>query len=109
MSPGFQGAPMLSKCANPDCTERFLFLHRGKLFHLTPTPEVEAFDGGNSSALYERFWLCDRCAKTMTLVWAGTEARVVPLPSPEAVLPAVAAGKIARRKRVKKHAANAGP
>jgi len=72
---------MLSKCANPECSERFLYLHRGKLFHLTPTPEVEAIGGECAPPLYERFWLCDRCCKKMTLAWGGTEAKLVSLPA----------------------------
>jgi len=99
---------VLSKCANPECSEQFLYLHQGKLFHLTPTPDVEAFDEGSSSSLYERFWLCDRCAKTMILVWGGRKAKLVPLPAPPMILPAVAASRVVGRKHVKKHAANAG-
>jgi hypothetical protein len=62
---------MLCKCANPACFERFLFLHRGKLFHLSPTPEVTASSEGSSPALEERFWLCPSCSKKMTVVWGG--------------------------------------
>jgi hypothetical protein len=70
---------MVSKCANPVCSERFLYLHQGKIFQLTPTPEVEAVGGGFSPSLYERFWLCDKCCKEMTLVWGGNEPKLVPL------------------------------
>ena len=70
---------MLSKCANPECSERFLYLHQGRLFHLTPTPDVEAAEGNSTPAIRERFWLCGRCCKKMTLVWGGTEAKLVPL------------------------------
>jgi hypothetical protein len=69
---------MLSKCANPECAEKFLFLHCGKLFYLTRTPEVEACAGG-APPIRERFWLCDRCAKVMTIVWDGTKAKLIPL------------------------------
>lgn len=31
---------MLSKCANPECSESFRYLHEGRIFHLAPTPEV---------------------------------------------------------------------
>src|SRR5215467_7385546 len=75
----FDGAQMLSKCANPDCAEKFLFLHLGKLFCLAPTPEIEV-SAGALSPLRERFWLCDRCAKMMTIVWDGTKVTLVPLP-----------------------------
>ena len=71
---------MVSKCANPECSERFLYLHQGRIFQLTPAPEI-AVGGGFAPQLYERFWLCDKCSKTMTLVWGGTEAELVPLPA----------------------------
>jgi hypothetical protein len=79
---------MVSKCANPACSEKFLYLHQGKIFQLTPTREVEAVGGGFTPSLYERFWLCDKCCKEMTLVWGGTEARLVPLTA-ESVAPSV--------------------
>lgn len=72
---------MLSKCANPDCSAQFLRLQQGKLFHLTPTPEVEESSEGPSPDLYERFWLCDRCCKEMTVVWGGAQAKLKRLPS----------------------------
>ena len=79
---------MVSKCANPACFERFLYLHQGKIFHLTPTPELEVVGEGFAPSLYERFWLCDKCCRQMTLVWGGTAARLVPLPvKPVAPLP----------------------
>ena len=79
---------MVSKCANPACSERFLYLHQGKIFQLTPTPEVEAVGGGFSTSLYERFWLCDKCCQEMTLVWGGTEPKLVPL-HPQPAMPAL--------------------
>lgn len=72
---------MLSKCANPECSEPFLRLQRGKLFHLSPTPEVRESSEGSSPDLYERFWLCDRCCKEMTVVWAGDQVKLERLPS----------------------------
>ena len=70
---------MLSKCANPVCSRQFMHLHEGKIFCLSPTPEVEAAAGRFAPSLYERFWLCDECCKELTLVWGGTEAKLVPL------------------------------
>lgn len=67
--------------ANPECSERFLYLHQGKLFQLMPTPEIAAVGEGFLPVLSERFWLCDRCSKTMTIVWAGTGPKLVPLPT----------------------------
>ena len=97
---------MVSKCANPACSERFLYLHQGKLFNLTPTPEVEAAGRGFVPALYERYWLCHQCCQRMTLVWGGTEVKLVPLAHEEGAR----AGKSAASKkdRPKRNAASAG-
>ena len=75
----FRGCTMVSKCASPACSEQFRYLHEGKLFHLTPTPEMEASQNGFNPVLYEWFWLCEECSQKMTIVWGGTEAKVVPL------------------------------
>jgi hypothetical protein len=70
---------MLTKCANPGCSEQFLYLHQGKLFHLSPIPELQKFSEESCTGLYERYWLCDQCCKTFTVIWDGFRARVVPL------------------------------
>ena len=68
---------MISKCANPACRARFLYLHEGKLFQF----EREACDDaelllGFDSTMHkhstgvEFFWLCGQCAATMTLIYA---------------------------------------
>lgn len=63
---------MLSKCANPACSAAFRFLHEGRIFSLVRKPGGEPSSEagiGNGSQL-ERYWLCDRCAQAMTLVWS---------------------------------------
>jgi len=70
---------MLSKCANPECSEQFRYLHQGKMFCLIPTPKVAASSYGSLDFLYERFWLCDRCSKEMKVTWDGSRAKVVRL------------------------------
>jgi len=92
---------VVSKCANPECSEPFRFLHQGKLFHLAPAPGRPTLDDGFVHSPCERFWLCDRCSKIMTMVWEGTEAKLVPLPPKRTV---IAVGW----REPKKHAANAG-
>jgi len=72
---------MVSKCANPECSEVFRYLHQGKIFLLCPTPEVEIVAGNAHPSLYERFWLCDKCSKRITVVWGGTQAKLVALPA----------------------------
>lgn len=99
---------MISKCANPACSEKFLHLHEGKIFHLSPTPEVEAASGGFAPALYERFWLCEKCSKQMTLVWGGTEAKLVELPKEPVVQTSSAPEKTEQKPKQKRPAASAG-
>lgn len=81
---------MLSKCANPECSAVLRYLGQGRIFYLAPTPDVKISIGINCALWHERFWLCDRCAKHMTVVWSGNEAAVAPLPAkrPEAPPPA---------------------
>jgi hypothetical protein len=67
---------MISKCANPTCSTRFLYLHEGKLFRF----EREARDDfqlllgfdpkiRRHSPGVEFFWLCGKCAATLTLIY----------------------------------------
>jgi len=58
---------VLSKCANPACLACFHYLHQGRIFNIeTGTVASDR----NSSALrkVEHFWLCERCARTLTVV-----------------------------------------
>jgi len=71
---------MLAKCANPECFEVFRFLHQGKVFCLSPTPDLQKISGTRSPSLRERFWLCDGCSREMTLVWGGANVKLVHLP-----------------------------
>jgi hypothetical protein len=68
---------MLSKCANPGCSAPFLYLHLGKLFRW----ETERTDDEDSPSFgsdpeikrsqrrVEFFWLCEDCAKVLTLTF----------------------------------------
>ena len=69
---------MLSKCANPACLARFHYLHEGRIFN------IEAGTVGsdrNSSAIrkIEHFWLCERCAQTLTVVMENGVVSTRPL------------------------------
>jgi hypothetical protein len=99
---------MVSKCANPACSEKFLYLRQGKIFQLTPTPEVEAVGGGFPPSLHERFWLCDKCCKEMTLVWGGNEAKLVPLPAEPLAPPSPVRVEVQEKGPSRKRAASAG-
>lgn len=100
---------MLSKCANPRCSEILRYLHKGKIFCLAPTPEVQTATGKRNPALEERFWLCERCSKEMTLVWGGTQVELVHLPFKVVELPLPPAPKNEmRRRRPRARAVRAG-
>ncbi len=60
---------MLSKCANPSCSARFRYLGEGRIFSLVPgieTVELRVLLDHPAGEV-ERYWLCDLCAKSMTL------------------------------------------
>ncbi len=100
---------MLSKCANPECSSVLRYLHEGKLFYLAPTPDVQIAMGMKCPLLRERFWLCDRCSKEMTVVWSGTEAEVAPLPTkPPDLLPSRARKSGLEKIQTRSRAASAG-
>ena len=82
---------MLAKCANPTCSAPFRYLHEGKLFRLDlgagpPSP------GGRLPRNLQYFWLCERCACTMTLEMHAGKVSIRPLRSttPSAALPLTA-------------------
>ena len=62
---------MVSKCANPECSRHFHYLHEGKVFKLEFDPA--GWPGHDPPSEYgaghrvEHFWLCSSCALTMTL------------------------------------------
>jgi hypothetical protein len=58
---------MLSKCANPACSNPFLYLHNGKLFRMDVSAGAEAPEGRKAPSRVEFFWLCIDCAASMTL------------------------------------------
>jgi hypothetical protein len=65
---------MISKCANPSCAARFLYLHEGKLFRFQRHTAAEGLLGTNPappkfSNTVEFFWLCPHCAESMTLIY----------------------------------------
>jgi len=76
---------MLSKCANPVCSASFRFLHEGKVFSVTLAPRPASKGPGDylwgspMPRRVEYYWLCDNCARTMTLVWDQGRVAVRPL------------------------------
>jgi hypothetical protein len=83
---------MLSKCLNPCCSATFQYLRQGRLFRIdfTEADRRSARSGqqivdsqrGNARPS-EHFWLCEKCAATMTIAVNGIgEVRLVPLEWP---------------------------
>ncbi len=93
---------MLSRCANPSCSTPFRYLRDGRLFQAEASsgnvrpvldlaapfdPEFEAADAGRFVQLRpahkkELFWLCGKCCRTRTLIFAKDGGlAVVPLRS----------------------------
>jgi hypothetical protein len=78
------GELMIAKCANPSCGTFFRYLRGGKLFLLErppivpksgpPTPEEQFRDPGSHD---EYFWLCEKCAKIMTIASEESGAAIV--------------------------------
>lgn len=50
---------MVSRCANPECGEPFVYLRNGHLFTLPRNHSA------SSRATVEFFWLCERCAEVL--------------------------------------------
>jgi hypothetical protein len=87
---------MLSKCANPTCTESFRYLHEGRIFSaiLEDKGVVPGADGSpETPRRVERYWLCDSCARSMTLVLHDDRVVLRPIPLPPALGVSPAAGK----------------
>ena len=63
---------MVSKCANPACAASFRYFHNGQLFRLeTHSASEQIDDNGMKKSMrrLEFYWLCDECARKMTLTF----------------------------------------
>jgi hypothetical protein len=59
---------MVTKCANPSCNNLFHYLREGRLFLVeAPLASAPNTDYRERSHGSEYFWLCERCAHTMTI------------------------------------------
>ncbi len=78
-----RGHPMLSKCANPSCTESFRYFGEGRLFRLEADPISRSYTLFPDSFQEEYFWLCPACAERCTLhLEEGGRVTAIPLPIP---------------------------
>ena len=69
---------MLSKCANPACSARLHYLHEGRIFKLE-TNAISSDRKGSPARRVEHFWLCERCAQTLTVVMENGAVTTRPL------------------------------
>jgi hypothetical protein len=63
---------MLSKCANPECSNTLHYLRSGKVFKI----EMEGpalVNGRKPVRRVEHFWLCGTCSETQTLTYSNGE------------------------------------
>ena len=67
---------MLSKCANPACSARFLYLNDGKIFNVELGVPSQ---GARLTYRIEHFWLCHDCARTLRVARENGEVTVRPL------------------------------
>lgn len=66
---------MVTKCANPSCNAAFRYLKDGRLFLFEAPPRPSTSEPSvpetefQESEIHggEYFWLCEKCAKSMTL------------------------------------------
>ncbi len=71
---------MLSKCANPACSEPFIYLRDGRLFQIDTETGPQLVTERKSPHRIEYFWLCGQCALNMTLAFQrGKGVVMVPL------------------------------
>lgn len=77
---------MLSKCANPQCTAPFHYLHEGKLFQIDTSRGLsgpQLVDKNKPPHHVEYFWLCGHCSLSMTLAYQrGKGVVMIPLDTP---------------------------
>lgn len=67
--------PMLSKCANPGCSELFRYLGEGRLFQVETS--VMADGGSKPSRKIEHYWLCAKCSRAMRIGVLENEALLI--------------------------------
>jgi hypothetical protein len=67
---------MVSKCANPGCQAPFRYFHTGKLFRIDKESGYERRrllgterEAKKPARHLEFYWLCDDCARSMTLAF----------------------------------------
>ena len=64
---------MLSKCANPSCSNQLIYLREGKLFVMEHASQPKLKPQGpvlaKPASRLEHFWLCGPCSENLTLIY----------------------------------------
>jgi hypothetical protein len=89
---------MLSKCANPGCSEAFRYFGQGRVFevHFEDAELCEkagrvpfALELKKQDKSVEHFWLCAKCSDKLTVALdRQNNVSILPLPSGKPVAPA---------------------
>jgi hypothetical protein len=66
---------MLSKCANPGCSQPFRYLGEGRLFQVERVLSPDS--GGKATRKIEHYWLCDGCSRAMRIGVLENEALLI--------------------------------
>lgn len=56
---------MTAKCANPACSQQFLYFRTGRIFLIEIAPTPGSTDSRRGPKYY---WLCGDCSRTMKVV-----------------------------------------
>ena len=78
---------MLSKCANHSCSNEFHYFGEGKVFEIRRETSSAATHGspGKKRKRVEHYWLCSRCATTLTIALdSARNILVIPRPNEDA-------------------------
>jgi hypothetical protein len=62
---------MLSKCANPSCSNQLVYLREGKIFMMDADSQTVVPTSGKKKGprRVEHFWLCGPCSAQFTLAY----------------------------------------
>ena len=65
-----------TKCLNPSCGTSCRYLYEGRIFSADRV--VTSADGQKTEKSIDHYWLCDTCAKSLTVVIKNGIATAVP-------------------------------
>ncbi len=72
---------MLAKCANPACPVQFKYFRQGQIFEFNVGDDAcYNVRPPQKDSRRELFWLCQDCARTLTLRCSRDGKKIVPMP-----------------------------